>query len=81
MSKRVELTWRTKDGSEIVEPCWLVDDEDEIFIVGSGIPLTVITEDGVGNVVGTIAGDMVMFEDDFGLFGVPPNDVIYIREL
>jgi hypothetical protein len=72
MPKWVELTWKTPTKRVITEKCWLVSEEDPVFMIGSSEPLST---------VGAIVGDMVMFEDDDGLFGVPPQDVIEIKML
>jgi len=78
MAKLVSLTWKS-GGRIIEEDCYLVDDADEIFIAGSDLPISVITKDGVGNTVGAIAGGRVMFEDEDGLFGLLPEEIVSIE--
>lgn len=73
MGKAIELTWRNGDGELRVEYCLMVADDMPISVVGIGVP--------TGKTVADISGDMVMFEDGEGLFGVPPRDVINIRHL
>lgn len=73
MGKPIELTWRDGDGEIRVEYCLLVNDDDEIGLVGVGIPIGMKIED--------ISQGRVMFEDGEGVFGVPPRDVINIRHL
>lgn len=81
MSRRIELTWKTNEGIIVVEECLLCDEDDPLFIVGTSEQLTVETPLGTGSEVGLLMSEMVMFEDDVGLFGVPPENVIYIKEL
>lgn len=79
MSKKIELTWRNKN-KVITEECWLVDDTDPVYF-GDSEPMVIVTESGVGHTVETIANGMVVFEDALGLFMVPPQDVIFIKEI
>lgn len=73
MGKPIELTWRDGTGEIRVEFCLLVADDDEIGLVGVGLP--------IGKTISDIANGQVMFEDGEGVFGVPPKDVINIRHL
>jgi len=72
MSKRVQLTYKHhKTGEVLVEETLLVSDDDSVF--GGGVVL--------GLTVSDISDGYVMFEDEFGLFGIDPKNVIQIKPL
>lgn len=81
MAKKVELTWKTQESVIVVEECMLIDEDDPVYIASTGEVLSMIDIEGVGTHAGMLMAEMVVFEDDVGLFGVPPENVIYIKAL
>jgi len=74
MTKPVRLTWRTGAGNVVVEDCLQIIEGDTLYIdEDEGVRL-----DGNFNPLSNDI-DYVMFEDEHGLFGVPPADVIKIE--
>lgn len=80
MAKEVRLTWKDHDVT-ITEDVLLLAEEDPLFTVTSENPLMIINNDGVGSTIASIMGDKVMFEDDDGIFGLDPNQIIEIEIL
>lgn len=71
MSKRIKLTW-TNNIERIVEECDLVSDDDPIYTFDGFKPDLDIT-----NKIAKFG--YVLFEDENGLFCLPPDQIIEIE--
>lgn len=82
MAKKIKLT-RRSEGKQIVEECYLVEEEDVVTIGGAAIEEALVddeekplTTQGLFKMFSE--QNWVVFEDEFGIFGVPAADVIKI---
>jgi len=80
VGKKVILT-RKHEGMEIKEVCTLMADDEPVMKVTSENALILISEDGDWGTAGSMAEGRVMFEDDTGVFGIEPEDVVHIEVL
>jgi hypothetical protein len=78
VGKDIHLTRRNWLDDTIEEDCTLLDDEEPLFIVTSENPVIATSTDST---VGNFAGGRVMFEDDHGIFGVDPKEIVNIEPL
>ena len=81
MGKQIELTYKNEDGETVTEECLLIEEEDPIFIAGCTEPLAIVTDKGVGHSAGILMEDRVLFEDDEGIFGLRPDQVLNIKHI
>lgn len=80
MAKKVRLTWKN-DNLTITEDVLLLEENDPIFTVTSDNPLMVVNNDGEGSTISNLMADKVLFEDEDGIFGLDPKDVVHIEEI
>jgi len=70
----VRVTWRS-DGAVYTEVVQLLSDKDEIYAMG-------LNDSGALGIVEDLLGtDTVLFEDDEGVFGLRPSDIISIERV
>lgn len=72
MAIDITLTWKNKDGEEVVEECQLVSEYDVIYTL-DGEPVVADVLDILGD-----AG-FVVFEDEDGMFMLKPEQIVLIE--
>ena len=80
MNKKVTLTWRpeNRDGSlgpPLVEEVLLVSEDQRIFGLSDSIDTPVLDATQLMDMM----SDFVLFEDESGIFGVKPSQIIQIE--
>jgi hypothetical protein len=71
MSQRIVLTWKSDDGAINIETCNLVSEDNDVFTFeGSQV-------EGIMDFI--MKQEFVAFEDDQGLFGLYPHQIIDIE--
>lgn len=76
MARQIHLTW-LKDGKVVEEDCFLITEDDVVTVITGDEAIDLAVPD-LSRIISDI-DDYVMFEDEFGVFGVPPADVIKIE--
>ena len=70
MGQKIRLTWRDSNHQVVIEECFLLAEEDVVFAGSEPIE---------GAVDMLYKSGYVVFEDEVGLFGLPPDQVILIE--
>lgn len=77
MGRKVRLTWKPEGGSIITEEVLLLDEDSPIYISGPMGPIQIH-----GLVLEYFANEnRVVFEDEDGIFGLHPEQIIEIEVL
>jgi len=78
MGRLVELTWRDDSGAIVVEKAILVSD-DVLLAINETSMFGLFDPKGNKKTVGDLFSDKVVFEDECGIFGLRPEQVIQIK--
>lgn len=75
--KLVRLTWTSEEGEFHIEDVFLIEEDDAIYAVGPrNLPIPTF------NLYDQMASQgMVVFEDEEGIFCLPPSDIISVEVL
>ena len=81
--KKVVLTWRSKKGNPISQTVWLLDLDEKLYIKpeDGGVPTNITMDDLIKSAEVGAGKNVVLFEDDEGVFGVQASDIISIEEV
>lgn len=82
MAQPVILTWVHSSGKIFEEECDLLSGDELIVLVSSFGNTTILSEQESKSVIDELGDqNLVLFEDEFGIFGLSPKKIINIRML
>src|SRR5580765_5038153 len=77
MSRMVRLTWKPEDADVVIEEVLLLDEDSPIYTDGPNGPIRI-----EGDVLNFFAKkNRVVFEDEEGIFGLHPEQILEIEVL